>query len=185
MAVDFAGDAAGLLREADVAGELAGGLIGGGSAARATRPGGRGRRETRRAGELADAVGAAGVVNALVASETVLVTSCAELAAISPVAVFAVRIAGEFDARLVDVPAGAGGEQVADDDFRVGDVDRGVRRPNVGGDFARAVDLPVAGGEPRPGASEPAGDAAGRVNGDRPDGVGVVSPTAPMSRASS
>ena len=83
------------------------------------------------------------------------------------------RIAGELDAWFVDVPTGACGLQVVDDDLGLRDVERVGRRADVGGDLARAVDLPCAGCEPGPGAGEPAGDAAGRTHGDGPDRLRV------------
>ena len=61
-------------------------------------------------------------------------------------------IAGEFDSRFVDVPTRAPARRLVTTTLVSVTSNAGASGADVGGDFARAVDLPVAGCEPRPGA---------------------------------
>ena len=170
---DFAGDVAGLLSEADVAGEFAGGLVLDRSGCWCTPRGEAGdvRSESGDARELCDAV--------LAGSEVKIFCSDGDCAGYELTGVgddFArgaidMGVAGELDAWLVYIPTRAAGLQIVNGDFAVGNVEFGVGRANVGSDFAGAVDLPTRSCEPGFRASQPASDAAGRMHGDWPGGV--------------
>ena len=80
-------------------------------------------------------------------------------------------VACKLDARFVDGPTGAVGLEIVNRDFGVGNIDYVAACADVGGDIARAIDLPCAERDEWFGAGEPVGDGARRMYGDWEDGV--------------